>query len=96
MMDAVEALTQARKATCSAIADMAGKKYQLESLRVDRSAVPHQVSDAAQAFRSAEHVVHDMVQREIDAVTKVVMERHEKKEDVEKVEEAPESSTSDA
>jgi hypothetical protein len=74
-MDPEQALREARRNTCVAIADLASKKYQLETLRTDRDASPHHISDAAQAFRSAETTVHDMVQKEIEAVTKLVAER---------------------
>lgn len=70
-----EELRNARRDTCAAIADMAARKHTLEVVRKDRDASASKVMDAARAYRHAETCVQDMVNKEAEVITRIVILR---------------------
>jgi len=68
-------LNTCRQKTAEAIIGVAETKFRLEQVRKDPLADPRVIQQAAQNYRQAEQIMKDMIDKEILAVTDMVIER---------------------
>lgn len=67
----IEKLEKARRDTGGAISTVAQAKYELEKVRKDVVAPPEKIQQAAQSYRQAEHVMQEMIKKEIATIIEV-------------------------